>query len=63
MQIIILIQLTVCFESKIEGIQNRNCDSLLGDLEDRNYNVNQFSIEIGRGGYIDSHNANKFNPY
>ncbi len=63
MQIIILIELTVRFETNIEGTQNTKKDyyaSLLGDLEDRINTAKLFTIEIGSKGYVDSHNVNKF---
>ncbi len=61
MQIIILIELTVCIEANIKGAQSRNKNcyaSLLSDLEDRNYDAKLLTIAIGSRGYIDSHNAN-----
>ncbi len=63
MQNIILIERTVYFETNIWGdtTQKKLCFITWWlKLEDRNYNVKPFTIEIGSICYIDSHNANKF---
>ena len=61
-QKIVLIELTVCFESQIEHAHNRKSDwyaSLLSDIRDRSFNTNLITIEVGSRGYVDSSNFNK----
>ncbi len=60
--VIILLELTVCFESGIMRAEERKTDryaSLLHDLSDVNFNAKLFTLEIGSRGLIDSNNTNK----
>ena len=59
---IILVELTVCFESGIVKAEERKTDmyaSLLHDLSDVDFNAQLFTLEIGSRGLIDSNNTNK----
>lgn len=60
--VIILVELTVCFESGILKAEDRKSDryaSLLHDLSDVKLDPKLITIEIGSRGLIDSNNTNK----
>ena len=59
---ILLVELTVCFESQILHAHERKTDryaSLLTDIRDKDFNAKLFTIEVGSRGYVDVSNFNK----
>jgi hypothetical protein len=59
---IIIIELTVCFESGFAAAEERKLDryaSIMTDLKDAQYNAKIFTIEIGSRGMINDNNVKK----
>lgn len=59
---IVLVELTVCFESGILKAEERKKDryaSLICDLQDTGYSAKLYTLEVGSRGLIDCGNSNK----